>query len=121
MEKFQNGFQISIILNRVGTKDTWDTYHNTILAPAQYSAFWEKPPKDSNLKALRDPIGNTSNPNEHRKWKKTYEIAEQVMRGEAPDPTSGSNHYYDDSISRPSWLAKKNFVIKINAIYFHKL
>lgn len=106
------------IKNRLGTKKKWDTYHHIVLEPAQYSAFWQKPPKDENLKALRDPIGTTNNPNDHRKWKETYDIAEQVIKGKIPDPTDGANHYYDDSIAPPSWAKNIKPKLEIENLNF---
>lgn len=104
------------IKNRIGKRKSWDTYHNIILQPSQYSAFWETPPKDSNLKALRDPLGTTDNPDDHKKWREIYEIAGSVIARDIPDPTKGATHYYDDSINPPFWA--DDFKIKIENLNF---
>ncbi len=109
------------IKNRLGMKDEWGTYHNIILAKAQYSAFWEESSKDPNLTALRDPLGTTDNPADHQKWRETYQIAGQVINNEIPDPTNGANHYYDDSIVAPYWVTDDSFNIKIDNLNFHHL
>lgn len=106
------------IKNRLGTKKKWNTYHHIILDSAQYSAFWEEPPDNDNLKALRDPIGTTDNPDDHQKWKETYDIAEQVIKGEILDPTDGANHYYDDSIGPPSWAINIKPKLEIENLNF---
>lgn len=104
------------IKNRLGKRKSWDTYHNIILQPSQYSAFWETSPKDNNLKALRDPLGTTNNPNDHKKWRKAYEIAGDVISQNIFDPTRGATHYYDDSIEAPFWA--NDFKIKIENLNF---
>lgn len=109
------------IKNRLGMRDEWDSYHNIILAKAQYSAFWEKSPNDPNLRALQDPLGTTNNPADHQKWQETYEIAGQVINNKVPDPTNGANHYYDDSIPAPYWATADTFKIKIDNLNFHHL
>ncbi|EKE16023.1 MAG: hypothetical protein ACD_11C00054G0013 [uncultured bacterium] len=106
------------IKNRLGIRDKWDSYHNIILDPSQYSCFWERPPRDANLQALKSPLKNQGY---YGKWKEAYKIVGQVINGEITDPTKGANHYYDDSIGAPFWATKDNFVIKIENIFFHKL
>ena len=116
------------IKNRLGTLGTInkkvflrDNYHKIILEPYQYSAFWELPGKDFNLRALKDPLGTTKNPADHNKWKETYNVAGQIISGEIPDPVSGANHYFDDSISTPKWATKENTIKKIDHFTFCKL
>ena len=91
------------------------------MEPSQYSAFWEQPPRDFNLKALRDPIGTTDNTNHHKKWREAYNLARQVMRGEIADPTNGANHYYDDSINSPAWAQAAELRLKIETLNFYYL
>ena len=104
------------IKNRLGKRKSWDTYHNIILQPSQYSAFWETFPEDNNLKALRDPLGTTDNINDYKKWRKTYEIAGDVISQNIPDLTKGATHYYDDSIKAP--FCANDFKIKIENLNF---
>lgn len=109
------------IKNRLGAKEKWDSYHHIILDPSQYSCFWETPPKDPNLQALRNPL---KNPDDNIKWKETYEIAGRVMTGNIQDSTNGANHYYDDSIlSRPAseipdWIKNGKVILKIGRLNF---
>ncbi len=115
------------IRNRLGTKSKVglrNTYHKIILENSQYSAFWEKSGNDSNLKALRDPLGATKNLADHNKWKEIYFIAEQIINGEILDSTKGANHYYSKITKKyvpPYWATKKTFTVKIDNTYFHKL
>lgn len=106
------------IKNRLGRSKKWDSYHHIILAPSQYSAFWEKPPDDSNVQALQAPLMHSY---DTQKWKETYQIAAEVMSGSISDPTGGATHYYDDSIQAPFWATKENFIIKLENIFFHRL
>lgn len=111
------------IKNRVDDKkNRWGkTYHEVILQRGQYSAFWEKSDKDPNRQALRDPIGTAKNQADIDKWKETYQIAGGVINNGILDPTNGANHYYDDSISPPSWATPSKLKIKIGRLYFYEL
>ena len=115
------------IKNRLGTIGKMrlrrDTYYDIILESDQYSAFWEIPGKDPNLKALRDPLGTTKNSDDHNKWRETYLIAEQVIGGEVIDPIDGANHYFDDSRSHrpPFWATEDKLVKKVENISFYRL
>ncbi len=115
------------IRNRLGTKGKKglrNSYHKIILESSQYSVFWEKSPKDKNLKALRDPLGTTENPADNEKWKDIYFIAGQVINEDIPDPTKGANHYYSKikkNYKPPYWATKKTFTVKIDNTYFYRL
>lgn len=115
------------IRNRLGTKSRTgvrNTYHKIILEKSQFSALWEKPPKDSNLKALRDPLGATKNQADLDKWSEVYIIAGQIISEEIPDSTKGANHYYSKitkNYKAPYWTTKKAFTVKIDNTYFYKL
>jgi len=112
------------IKNMLGTASVYglrDTYHKVILEPSQYSVFWEQPPDDNNLETLKDPLGTTENPDDHRKWREIYTIAGHVIRGEIEDPVNGAKHYYDDSIVRPDWANQESLVRKIDRIFFYRL
>lgn len=112
------------IKNRLRTKDKRDSYHHILLDPSQYSCFWEKPPKDYNLQALRSPLKTTTNVNDHAKWNETYKIAGQIMNEGISDPTKGANHYYDDSILNrpvseiPDWIKNGKVILKIGRLNF---
>lgn len=107
------------VRNRVeANRSDWgSTYYDVITDPEQYSAFKVD---DSNYKLVKDPF-YTNNPIDRAAWRASYAIAEQVLLGTVDDPTSGSNHYYDDSAERiPSWATSESFIIKIDRIIFHR-
>lgn len=106
------------IRNRVDNPRRWgNSYKEAILEKNQYSAFREG---DPNLPYVKNPLFE-NNPVDKRAWENCYKIAGQVISGEVQDPADGSNHYYDESINAPSWLTKKNFKIKIDTLFFHRL
>ncbi len=113
------------IRNRVMShKYKWaDNYPGVILQSSQYSSFWEKPGKDPNLQALRDPIAGNKTNDVINKWKETYGIAEQVINKSLVDPTNGANSYFDDSLNghEPNWAKQEYFKIYIKPFHFYEL
>lgn len=59
---------------------------------------------------LNDPqVGLFPSPSQGLGWKRfqvAIDEAEKVFEGNAPDPTNGANHYFDNSIAPPAaaWL-----------------
>jgi len=88
-----------VIKNRVASSGWPDTYWQVITKPSHFSAFNLG---DDNRPFVEDPF-HTGKEIDRQAWKKAYEIAGKVISGELVDPTQGGNHYYDDSISTPSW------------------
>lgn len=106
------------IRNRVeDTARFGNNYHEVILKENQYSAFRKS---DENRPYVEDPL-HKNNLIDKRAWENCYKIAGQVMRGEIGDPTDGANHYYDESIESPYWANNKNFKVKIDSLFFHRL
>jgi len=106
------------IRNRVDNPKWWgDSYLSVITKPWQYSAFNNS---DSNRKYVENPFVS-DNKIDKLAWFNCYEIAGNVIKGEVKDPTNGSNHYYDESITAPDWANDNNFKLKIGPIFFHKL
>lgn len=106
------------IRNRVDNASWWgDSYFSVVTKPWQYSAFNKS---DSNRKYVENPFVN-DNKTDKLAWFNCYEIAGRVVKGEVKDPTSGANHYYDESIVTPDWANDNNFKLKIGPIFFHKL
>ena len=69
---------------------------------------------------IEDPF-RKNNLVDREAWFNCYKIAGQIIEGTVSDPTHGSDHYYDDSINPPYWATNDSFVIKIDALIFHKL
>ena len=98
-------------------KHRWkDTYYQVITGHSQYAAFNKS---DKNRLFVEDPIQTALLANK-RAWEKCYEIAIKILHNEAPDPTGGSNHYFDKSIKPPVWATPKTFRIKIGPILFYR-
>lgn len=93
------------------------TYHAVILKPKQYGAFNSK---DPNRPYVENPLRSGSKADVHA-WEICYKIAGDVINESVPDPTHGSNHYFDDSIQAPSWAKEKNFKVKIGPFFFYAL
>lgn len=108
-----------VIRNRLeDPRQRWgNTYHDVILKEDQFSAFNQR---DLNRDFVENPL-HTGTPGDKKAWLKCYEIAAQVISGEISDPTHGANHYYDGSISNPSWATQSSFKTKIGPFYFHEL
>lgn len=98
------------------------TYHEVILKDNQYSAFWEKYPKDKNLKILRDPLKD-KNPIDKKSWENCYKIAGQVMQGKVNDSTDGATFYHDVSLSQEYFVTEivpgAKFIKKIDRFVFY--
>ena len=105
------------IRNRVEGSRRATSYHKVILQPKQYSAFNEE---DKNRPYVEGPL-HAGSPLDEKAWLTCYKIAGQVIKRELKDPTDGANHYYDQSMATPFWATKKNFKIKIDTIFFHRL
>jgi RHS repeat-associated protein len=88
------------IRNRADEKDR--SIEEVVTQPYQYSA-WS--PSDPNYAAVTDPEKHSSgNPIDRQAWEDSLRIAENILNApKANDPTQGATHYYDDSISAPSW------------------
>ncbi|MBI4653114.1 cell wall hydrolase [Candidatus Kuenenbacteria bacterium] len=115
--KINLDFGSPTIRNRVEDSGWGDNYYKVITKEKQYSAFNIG---DPNRPFIEDPFCD-ENLTDRKSWKKCYEIAGQIIRGEVEDPTDGANHYYDESIDTPYWANEKTFKIKINTLFFHRL
>ena len=107
------------IKNRVA-KGGWfgDGWAGVILKPMQFSSF-NGPDKDGHIDAnnCTFPIPNT-NP----AYGSCLLAAKHVYEGTTPDPTMGSEYYFDDSMLKnpPSWAAKLTPTVKIGALNFFR-
>lgn len=98
-------------------KKNWGyTIHEVILKKYQYDSFWNKNTKDK----VKNPLNNNI---ERSIWDESYKAAEIVLNGQTKDPTSGATyfHSFDKKKNFPRWATKKNFKIKIDAVYFYEL
>ncbi len=108
------------IRNRVEYKNALrygGTYHAVILKPKQYSSFSVR---DKNRYLVEDPLTN-ENVIDARAWRNCYNIAADILSDRVADPTDGANHFFDDSISRPSWAKQEYLKIKIGSIFFYDI
>src|SRR3989338_4184541 len=106
------------IRNRVEDSRWAHDYHGVVTQAGQYSAFNLEDQK--NRPMIEDPF-RKNNLVDREAWFNCYKIAGQIIEGTVSDPTHGSDHYYDDSINPPYWATNDSFVIKIDALIFHKL
>lgn len=108
------------IRNRVEYKNALrygGTYHAVILKPKQYSSFNAN---DANRYLVENPLAN-ENGVDTRAWIHCYNIAVNVLNNSVTDPTSGSNHFFDDSISPPLWAKDEYFKVKIDSFLFYDI
>ena len=111
------------IRNRVEDSRWANSYHEVIIKPEQYSAFNET---DRNRPYIENPFWK-DNDVDKTAWYNCFDIAGKVINGELKDPTSGANHYYDNSISTPYWATKETLALTIERsdnkamLIFHKL
>ncbi len=108
-----------VIKNRV-TKGGWfgKSWSGVILKPMQFSSF-NGPDKDGHVDAnnLRFPIPETD-----PAFGSCLLAAKHVYEGSTPDPTLGSQYYFDNSMlaNPPSWAAKLVPTVKIGAFNFFR-
>lgn len=111
------------IRNRVEDSRWPDTYQEVTTQKEQYSAFNET---DQNRPYVENPFWKNSEVDKTA-WHNCYDIAGKIINSKLNDPTGGANHYYDNSISTPSWATKETLVLIIKrtdnkaALFFHKL
>lgn len=108
------------IRNRVEYKNALrygGTYHAVILKPKQYSSFNAN---DANRYLVENPLAN-ENGVDTRTWIHCYDIAVNVLNNSVTDPTSGANHFFDDSISPPLWAKDEYFKVKIDSFLFYDI
>ena len=86
-----------------------------ILRPWQYSAFNSS---DQNRKYVEDPF-RSGNSADKKAWQSCYETAGLVISDAIPDPSSGADHYHDDSAPKQSWMKPEYFKKKIGPFSFY--
>jgi hypothetical protein len=101
-----------VIKNRVESKRWPDSYWEVITEPAQFSSFNTD---DPNRPYVENPL-HTDNKIDKEAWEHAYKIAGKIINSEVLDPTQGSNHYYDDSISIPDWAENQKPTLTISYI-----
>ena len=95
----------AVIRNRAAKKGM--KLDQVVLAPLQFSSF------------------NHSDPNSTKfprriltaEWQAYQECAAAI---DSADVTGGATHYFDDSISPPSWVAAMTFKVKIGRLSFYQ-
>jgi len=96
------------------------TYHKVILNPSQYSSFSEGGDNNGNYEMVKNPYFS-ENAIEIKAWENCYKIAGDILNNKVSDPTGGADHFFDDSISLPSWAKPEYFLIKIDKFLFYDL
>ena len=85
----------SVIMNRVGRSG--NSLRNTILKPGQFSA-WNSFTGGAGGEQGQDMA-------KMRPDARAYMVADRLLSGDYTDATGGATHYYNPSISNPSWGA----------------
>ena len=85
----------SVIMNRVGRSG--GSLRNTILKPGQFSA-WNSFTGGAGGEQGQDMA-------KMRPDARAYMVADRLLSGDYTDATGGATHYYNPSISNPSWGA----------------
>jgi len=85
----------SVIMNRVG--GSGGSLRNTILKPGQFSA-WNSFTGGAGGEQGQDMA-------KMRPDARAYMVADRLLSGDYTDATGGATHYYNPSISNPSWGA----------------
>jgi hypothetical protein len=81
----------SVIMNRLGSNGS---LRNVILKPGQFSAW----------NSVTGYAGGEQGQNmDFTPSAEAYKAADALLSGEYQDPTGGATHYYNPSISTPSW------------------
>jgi len=103
------------IKNRASNPSWWGgpSLVSVILKPWQFSSFNAKDPNSVKFPQPTD----TS-------WQASLEIAQQVVNGTVPDPTSGATSYFDKSLDAnpPSWATVGSMILTANIgnLHFYK-
>jgi hypothetical protein len=95
-----------------------DTYYAVILKPNQYASFREV---DENYDYVIDPL-HKNNPIDEKAWRKSYEIAGQVIKGEIEDFSEGANFFHDVSLPQEDFLKivpGARFIKRIGLLLFY--
>ena len=81
----------SVIMNRLGSNGS---LRNVILKPGQFSAW----------NSVTGYAGGEQGQNmDFTPSAEAYKAADALLSGNYQDPTGGATHYYNPSISTPSW------------------
>lgn len=100
-------------LNRF-TKKKWFTavsIAGTFLKPFQYSCWLQHDPNYGLITSLDEDIELMDI---GLKW------ADDIIKGNIPDPTLGATHYHADTIAVPGWVDGATVTVKIGRHIFYK-
>lgn len=75
---------------------------------------------DKNRYLVENPLAD-ENDIDTRAWRNCYNIAADILSNRDDDPTGGANHFFDNSISHPSWAKQEYFKVKIDSFLFYDI
>lgn len=105
------------IRNRVndGKAKSWwgEGYAGVCKAPYQFSCWNKSDPNHAYLSGAK--------PIPFREFSQTQIVADQVIAGTVPDPTSGATHYYSTTMPKaPGWVKGAKQTLKLGHHVFFK-
>ena len=101
-----------IVLNRLKRPLRFGgSIFNVVHAPLQFSCFNKGDPNTARI--LKAEFGSIA-------YLQAIHVATGVLANLYPDPTEGSDHYFDNSIQKPSWANSMQFKIKLGSLSFYK-
>ena len=77
-----------------------------------------KPWQYSSMTALHDPNLIQWPQSNDPSWDSSVAAASDAMAGTAPNPATGADSYFDDSISPPAWATPERFVARLGRLNF---
>lgn len=104
-----------VIKNRAAKPGWWGTDLKSVcLKPYQFSCWL---PSDPQSKRLADPATK-----ELDSYKNVLGIVQEVLRGNVPDPTKGSNHYCTEAVAPATkWAKDATPQVKLGSHLFYRL
>lgn len=105
-----------VVLNRVHNPAWWgETIPEVVWKKWQFSSMTD--PND----AQRGKMPTPDKREDWLSWLHCLRIAFNAYASDTLNPVPGADHYFDDSISPPSWAAPEKFVRKVGHLNFFDL
>lgn len=105
----------NVVMNRVqGKKKFGATIKEVCLKPYQFSCWNPSDPNCAKIAQLR--------PDQNETTRLCWKVAEAVARGDWPDMTKGSDHYFASTMTKiPTWALGQKPRLKLGAHLFYKI